>query len=229
MADNILKDIREVMLSEWSANRRITEAYLGKKFGVSRTSVREALKHIEEEGLIERRQGIGIRLKVTSPKELAEVYDIRILLEGLAVRYLAENITDSVLKKLKAANNEFNLAKKTKNDERIIAAETRFHQIIINNCNSPRLAKIIANLQLITRSFNTLNRIPGAYRYRKIIYPHERILKSLEAGDSEKSERLLRLHIEEGKNSVLRFLLGPSIIQNNSGQKDAESRKKKRR
>jgi DNA-binding GntR family transcriptional regulator len=228
MANNILQDIRETILSECPGNRRITESYLVKRLGVSRTSVRESLKHIEEEGLIERRQGVGIRLRRASPREFAEVYDMRILLEGLAVRYLTENITDTVLKKLKVANSEFNLAKKNRNDKEIIAAETRFHQIIIDNCNSQRLAKIIDNLNLITKSFNAFNKIPCMCRSRKILYPHERILKSLESGDAEKSERLLRLHIEEGKNSVLRFLLGPGVIQSKNGRKDSKSLKKNR-
>lgn len=218
MTKDLMRDVRDIIVSEGLRNKRISEAFLVRKLGVSRTSVREVLKHLEEEGLIVRLQGAGIRLKEASLSEVIEIYDIRILLEGLAIRYLADNLDDSILKKLVEASKDFNEAKKSKDEEKIVAAETRFHQIIIDHCQSKRLAMIIANLQLITRSFHAINRVSKLARCKKVIYPHEKIIAALKSGDSKKAEKLLKLHIEEGKNTLIRLLLGPSINHVNEEQ-----------
>lgn len=210
-ANNVSEDIREIVVTQGLKNNRINEAFLVEKLGVSRTSVREVLKHLEKEDLIERRQGSGISLKVPSLKELIEIYDIRILLEGLAARYLTENLSDTVLRDLKKASQEFSRIKRVKDEERLRAADAWFHQILINSCASKRLARLIDNLHLITRSFKMLNNVPTKYTYQKVVYSHEKVVAALESGDPKKAEEILRLHIEEGKNNLVKFLLGPGV------------------
>ncbi|MCM8820367.1 MAG: GntR family transcriptional regulator [Candidatus Omnitrophica bacterium] len=212
MINNFSEEIRNIVITEGLKNKRINEISLAKKLGISRTSIREILKHLEEEGLIVRIRGVGIKLKVASFKEVLEAYDIRILLEGLAVRYLVENLNEEILKKIRKAIRDFRLAKKERNGKKILMAELRFHNLIINNCGSRRLAQIVSNLNLITHSFRIFNRIHNIFIYdREVKYPHEKILEALELRDAEKAERLIQLHIEEGKNTIMKFLLGPSV------------------
>ncbi len=212
MANNVLEDIREIVVAEGLQNKRVNEAILVEKLGVSRTSVREALRHLEEEDLIERRQGSGINLKTPSLKELVEIYDIRILLEGLAARYLTENLSDPVLKELKKASQEFNRVKQMgDNSEKLRTADAKFHQIIIDACSGRRLERFIDNLRIITRSFKIANKVPASVTHQKVTYPHEKVIAALESGNPRKAEDVSRLHIEEGKNNLVKFLLGPGV------------------
>lgn len=211
MMGNVLENVREIVVSEGITNHRLNEALLMKKLGVSRSPVREALKHLEEEDLIERRQGAGIRLKTPSPKELVEIYDIRILLEGLAARYLTTNLNKTVLKNLKKSSREFSRLKRGKDDEGLRAADARFHRIIVKNCANQRLARLIDNLHLLTLGFKIAHQIPARITYQKVLYPHEKVVSAMESGNPVKAEEILRLHIEEGKNTLVKFLLGPGI------------------
>jgi len=209
MANTFLKDIREIVITEGLKNKCLSEASLCKKLGVGRTSIRESLKHLEEENLIERRQKAGITLKTPSLQELIEIYDIRILLEGLAARYLTENLTSAVLHNLKKTIEDFNRIQKGKNNKlKLIMADAKFHQIIIESCRNKYLARIIDNLQLITLSFRVAKDTPVDTSF---FYPHEKVIAALEAGNPQKAEKMLRLHIEEGKNRVIKFLLGPAV------------------
>lgn len=212
MANNILDNVREIVVTEGLKNNRINEALLVEKLGVSRTSVREVLKHLEKEDLIERRQGSGISLKTPTLKELIEIYDIRILLEGLAARYLTENLSGAVLKDLKNAIQNFNRVKQQgSDDEGLRTVDAKFHQIIINTCSNQRLARLINNLHIITQSFKIFNNVPNSIMHQKVVYPHEKVVAALEGGDPKKAEETLRLHIEEGKNNLVKFVLGPSV------------------
>ena len=211
MNNCIVENIRDVVVNEGLKNNRVSEASLAKKLGLCRTSVREALKHLEADNLIERRQGTGISLKMPSVKELIEIYDIRILLEGLAVRYLTENLDGTVLNSLRKAGEHFNRVKKSKDEKKLIMADTEFHRIIINNCPAIYLVKIIDNLHLLTLSFKVCNDIPAAPSYKKVVYPHEKVIETMATGNSVRAEEIMRLHIEEGKNNLVNFLLGPGI------------------
>jgi DNA-binding GntR family transcriptional regulator len=98
-----LKTLREAILARHLApGQRLVERDLCQQTGVSRSSIREALRHLESEGLIESRGSKGMFVSVLSKRQALEIYEVRAALEAEAARHFAERATDEELQALKA-------------------------------------------------------------------------------------------------------------------------------
>ena len=97
---------REIVSGRLAAGERITERSLIERFGVSRTVVREALRQIEAEGLVEIIPHRGPVVRKLKPSEAEDLYRIRGVLEGLAARLFAEQAPPSMVDELEATLGE---------------------------------------------------------------------------------------------------------------------------
>jgi DNA-binding GntR family transcriptional regulator len=89
-------EIREAILSgEFVPNQRLVEADLSARFGASRAAVRSALLELAHEGLIERMQNRGARVRAVPLEEAIEICEVRMVIEGLCAAKAAERITDA--------------------------------------------------------------------------------------------------------------------------------------
>ena len=91
VADLLRREIVELRLRP---GQRLVERELIERIGVSRTTIREALRQLSAEGLVTTIPQKGAIVAIPSPKEAAEVYEVRALLEGAAAKECAENATD---------------------------------------------------------------------------------------------------------------------------------------
>ena len=87
-----------------------TEQALADTFGVSRMPIRDALKELEKDGLVERRKGKGVWLKRPSITEMAELHDVRCVLEGFTCRLASERIREQDLSELRRSARIFEQA-----------------------------------------------------------------------------------------------------------------------
>ena len=92
--DRIREDILNGVYKE---HEELKEATLGEKMGVSRTPVREALRQLELEGLVEIIPNKGARVTGITKKDIEDIYQIRYLLEGLSARWATEQDRKSVV------------------------------------------------------------------------------------------------------------------------------------
>lgn len=95
-AGSVLDGIREAILSgEFVPNQRLVEADLSERFAASRAAVRTALLELAHEGLVERMQNRGARVRAVSLAEAIEICEVRMALEGLCAAKAAERITEA--------------------------------------------------------------------------------------------------------------------------------------
>lgn len=121
----IFEKVRDDILSGvYAQGEELKEATLGAKLGASRTPVREALRQLELEGLVEIIPNRGARVTGISRKDVYDIYQMRYLLEGPAFRWAAEHITPEQLNALEEAVllAEFHL-KDTKQDQVVKAGQ----------------------------------------------------------------------------------------------------------
>lgn len=104
LRDRVTDAVREAITrGDLEPGRRLTERELGELTGVSRTSLREALRSLQAEGLVERSGARGLRVAVLTAEVVNELYDVRAPLEAAAVELCVRNASDAQISALRAA------------------------------------------------------------------------------------------------------------------------------
>src|SRR5690349_434764 len=95
-----------ILRSEFQPNERLIEIDLAQRYNVGRAAIRTALARLEQDGLVERTPNRGARVRAISGEEAVETLEARAVLEGLAARYAARNVTDADITELRAIVDE---------------------------------------------------------------------------------------------------------------------------
>ncbi|MCX7883999.1 MAG: GntR family transcriptional regulator [Caloramator sp.] len=200
---NILRE--NILNGKYKPGENLIELKLAKELHVSRTPIREAIRQLELEGLVESIPNKGVIVKGITKKDMEDIYRIRVVLEGLAARWAIEQITDDKIKEMKDLYElmEFYTAK---NDiDQIADLNTKFHDIIFSSTNSSILQHILRDFQFYVKwarheSLST----PG--RKEQALKEHLNILKAFQDRDAEAAVKHLTIHVENSSKNVLKKL-----------------------
>ena len=197
------------------------ERELAAKFGVSRPSVREALRVMEVMGLLDRRPGggsvvtdvnIGGLLNMVAPIFLKreglaiELVELRYLLETRAAELAASNITDSRAKQLNACIGRMSAAQSKGDAEAEVRADIDFHQSIFSFTDNYALrqaATFVTDLLENSVRFGRRVVLEGGYGDRQLLDQHRRIYESIVAGEPEQARKAMEAHM----NLVVEYYL----------------------
>jgi DNA-binding GntR family transcriptional regulator len=139
--------LRAAILSGvFSPGERLVESRLCKRMGVSRPSVREALRRLEAERLIDIPPNRGPIVRDISWEEARQIYDVRVLLEAEATALFAVNASTAALRELKEALADFQRAAKNNNALQRLSATARFYDVILTNCGNRIIAELLQGL-----------------------------------------------------------------------------------
>jgi DNA-binding GntR family transcriptional regulator len=195
----ILKN--QIINEELASGERLLDDKLASSFGVSRTPVREALTRLASEDLVEITPRSGIYVKKLTKKDVEEIYEIRKVLEGLAVRE-ATSVIDG--KKLEQLNLLLQKAERSLNGDdcqSCIDFDVVLHNSILKNCQNSRLYSIITNLNTLIHVFRV--RIArNKEKAKQALSEHEAILNAIKARNPEKAEKAMMEHIEKSKEYI---------------------------
>lgn len=199
----VLEAIREAIVTGILKPReRLMEIQLAEELGVSRTPIREALRKLELEGFIVMVPRKGAYVADISIKDIADVFEIRAALEGLAAGLAAERITDEELEYMERCLAEKAEAIKTSNMEKLIEADTNFHEAIYKASRNERLYTIISNLrEQIQRFRSTSLAVPG--RMKLSLDEHRTIVEAIESRDVVLARQVAQEHIENAENIMM--------------------------
>ena len=211
--DAIEEAILDQRLAEGEA---LTEADLAEALGVSRSPVRDALKRLAHKGLVESRGRRGLSVAAFSRDQIADLFGIREVLEGLAARFAAERIQDDELAGLRRHLDQAEREGVSRRDLGYPAAEGDFHSMIARAARSPQLD---AAMEPIQARLRLLRRRSGAVRgrARQALAEHRAILSAIERRDADEAEVLMRAHIRVAWGN----LLGPGEPSHNQREPSA--------
>jgi DNA-binding GntR family transcriptional regulator len=202
---------RSILEGEYGPNERLVEEQLAERLKVSRTPIRQALTMLEAEGLVEIEPNKGAAVRSFSVQDVWEIYDLRAVLEGHAARRAASRISREELDRL------WDLVREMEEQDRgqflsheeeirwLVGANGEFHATIAAAGRNPRLE------QLIQRTVQ----VPLVFKAFYWYTPHEHVISNhyhrqiagaLEAGDAERAEIVMREHVYEGRDFVIRAL-----------------------
>ncbi|HPD28611.1 MAG TPA: GntR family transcriptional regulator [Phycisphaerae bacterium] len=171
---------------------------LARQLGVSNSPVREALRRLENERWVETIPFRGAFVRPLDPVELAGLYELRGMLELAALRKVMPRPPAEGLGQLEKALAELRAAVRRSDPLAYLAADTRFHQAIVDMARNKRLSEMYATLVEQGKCF-MLGRGPESMaRYRKGRDQHGAIFDAVRRGDGKRAVRLLEEHLRIG-------------------------------
>ena len=188
---------------------RLMEIQLAEEMGVSRTPVREAIRKLELEAFVVMIPRKGAYVAGVSHKDVADVFEIRAALEGLAAGLAAERITEDEIEQMERVLL-FEDGEETDLDK-IVARDTDFHALVYKASRNERLVQILANLrEQIQRFRATSLAVPG--RVLDAIKEHRSIVEALVQHNSEAAQELMTAHIVTAEN-VMFETFRPNVVE----------------
>jgi DNA-binding GntR family transcriptional regulator len=188
-ADVLTAALRELIITgEFEAGAPLRQRDLAERFGVSPTPVREALRRLEAEGLVEHDLHRGATVIQAAAGAGEEAYVLRTVLEPLAAKIAATRATPEDVADLRALQQRFD--ELGEDEHALTEANRRFHFRIYEAARSPIL---LALLQLLWQTL--VHQPPPARPREDWIREHDQILEALERGDAKAAERLTRQHV----------------------------------
>jgi len=195
-----------ILSGRFNPGERLTEEHLAKELGISRTPIREALHKLESEGLITPLASRGFVASQDSKEEVEELFDIRAVLEGYALRVICGRIVDAVFDTLEETIEKAEDALRRQCLDEVFQWNTRFHDT---------LHDLITDKHRLYHQMVTMRQYVLRYRKNTLQYPdggertvdgHRKILLALRLRDPDLCERVMREHIQQSKKDALQFL-----------------------
>ena len=202
LADQVFERLEgDILSGRYQQGEVITELRLCAELGVSRTPVREALRRLSQENLIEETPRGTVVLGITR-KDFEDMCAIRIRIEGLAVRGFIEHLDEEGLQELRDAIDfqEFYLGKSDADHLRIM--DGRFHETIYNHCGSAILRDTLAPLHKKVQKFRRQS-MQERSRAEKSVSEHRAICEAIAAKDSPRAEALMAQHVENALKNII--------------------------
>lgn len=202
LADQVFDQLEyDILSGKYERGEIITELQLSTDLGVSRTPVREALRRLEQENLIEE-TGKGSRVIGISEKELADIFLVREKIECLAVAQAAINRTEEQLEKLREVV-ELQSFYLSKNDpDHIKVMDNRFHEMVYAASNSVTFYRVLVQLHKKIQKYRRLS-VENSNRAEHSVMEHKAILEAIENKDSELASKLTLEHIRNAYKHII--------------------------
>lgn len=203
----VFEALREAIVKgDLAPGERLMEVQLAEELGVSRTPVREAIRRLELEGYAVMVPRKGAYVASLSAKDVADVFEIRTALEGLAAELATERITEEELEELERRLHFVARRVEEGDLSRLVEADTEFHDLLYRASRNQRLVQIIGNLrEQIQRLRAASLATPG--RMQEMLAEHKQIVEAVARRNGALARRLAEQHIENAEYRMLQCLL----------------------
>jgi DNA-binding GntR family transcriptional regulator len=195
--DQAYEAIRTAILQgRFAAGERLREEDLADEVGVSRTPIREALRRLDAEGLVDFIPNRGAHVAAWSDSDLNEIFDLRAVLEGFAARLAARRISPVQLARLRDLADRMDALAGAEDVDHDAISElnTDFHGVIVEAAGNHKLEGLLAGLVQIPLVHRTFRRYSHEDLLRSMGH-HRELIAALEHGDVNWSGTVMRSHI----------------------------------
>lgn len=191
--------LREAIVrGDLKSGARLIQNELAERYGVSTTPVREAMRDLATEGLIQFDAHRGAVVHEPDAEELKDIYEMRLLLEPHAIRKAVVRITQEELALAEAIQEE---AEKETDPGHWVNLNRKFHSVFFRAARSPRLEAILNQLRDTSALYVgfVLQRSPGAMATGN--HEHRELLEAFHARDGDRAVEIARTHLMATKQA----------------------------
>ena len=206
LRDVVFNTLRQAILrGELKPGERLMEIQLANKLGVSCTPIREALRKLELEGLVNMVPRKGAEVADITEKSQRDVLEVRKALEELSVQLACEKITEEEIEELKRVAERF---KDTLNDQdvtKIAEADVAFHDVIYTATDNQKLILLLNNLREQMYRYR-VEYLKKEEAYPQLIAEHEELIDNISKRNKEEATRIMCEHIDNQVATVINVI-----------------------
>jgi len=211
LRDVIFDTLRQaIIVGELKPGERLMEVQLAQKMGVSRTPVREAIRKLELEGLVEMLPRKGAHVADLSVKDIMDVLEVRATMDGLASSLSAVRIKDDEIKVLRHLLDQFISYVEKENLQGSIKKDVEFHDVIYHSSRNDKLIQISNNLREQVQRFRVIY-LKDYSSSKELIKEHEAILDAIVRRDPEAAMKAAQIHIKNQEEAIIRSVKKNSV------------------
>jgi len=179
---------------ELAPGERISEKQLCERFGVSRTPLREALKVLATEGLIELLPNRGARVVRLTFKKVKDTYDLMAALEGLSGELACQHISDAEIQAVRKLHDTMLEHYHQRDLASYFIVNQQIHESILAASRNEVLQEMYSNLSQRVKRVRYSKKMTQKF-WRQAVQDHENMIEALEARDSSRLGQILRDHL----------------------------------
>ncbi|MBP1765885.1 MAG: transcriptional regulator [Firmicutes bacterium] len=192
----------QIIKGVYAPGDTILETKLADELGVSRTPVREAVWLLEVEGLVETTSKKGAIVVGISAKDVADIFAIRQLLEGLAARWAATKITETEIKEMQKICDLSEFYAHKRDMEELAKLDDRFHQLVYEASGSKMLNLTLKNLHEYVQPAR-LHSINIENRFSESVTEHHALLEAFRNKDAATAETAMTHHVSMAYENII--------------------------
>ena len=204
IADQIFEQLeRDILSGKYPRGELFSEQRLSSELGVSRTPVREAIRRLEQEKLLEDAPR-GVIVVGISREDMMDMYEIRLRLEGPMARRAAENISDEQLHQMREIldlQHFYCERQRSDSSDQIKNLDSRFHELLYTANGSRTFYDVLSRLHKRITKFRRAS-VSRRSRALESIAEHEAIYEALAARDPDRAEAAVLLHTRNALASM---------------------------
>jgi len=192
---------RLIMTGELAVGSRVNESELAQRFNTSRGPIREALRALEEAGLVRNEKNRGVFVREISFEEADEIYELREALEEIIGRRVTRAIAPDGIERLKGMLKAMGSAAKAKDVEQYAQLNLQFHEVLLETAGSQKLIETYKRLikELLLFRMRALDNGGGL---SVSVDEHRDIVDAIASGDAERAGRVMRQHVADSRSRM---------------------------
>lgn len=201
LSEEVYRHLKKLIVtSELLPGTPLQEVELSIQLDVSRTPVREALRTLESEGLVEIQPRRGARVAQISRQDVLDAYEARVWVEPRTAAKAAKNINEEILSELEAVVGKMPVDPTTHEEaSQVLRADYEFHSLIAKAASNRFIATVVNEAHTVTQRAAYF--VPPE-RYFRSREEHRAILNAIVKGDSELAAELMRTHLRNARNRM---------------------------
>ena len=206
LRDVVFNTLRQAILrGELKPGERLMEIQLANKLGVSRTPIREALRKLELEGLVNMVPRKGAEVADITETSLRDVLEVRKALEELSVQLACEKITEEEIEELKRVAERFKDTLDDQDVTKIAEADVAFHDVIYTATDNQKLILLLNNLREQMYRYR-VEYLKKEEAYPQLIAEHEELIDNISKRNKEEATRIMCEHIDNQVATVINVI-----------------------